>query len=237
MNRLPLLIISVMVCSCTGKQGTQSRVHPDSINHVVKEYYSQDGRLISKVTLLNGIKDGPAYTYYKDGKLNGVAHYVKGQKEGMEKIFHPTGELYQERTFYKDENHGVEKKYYKSGQLMSQVSYRFSAPGTDLVELTQYGDTIRTYPDLAFRLKRNAQGQVLLEVSFSNLSIDAKYYLGRLVDGKFFDRYAKPMPVKNGVGQCVLGNPTKGQVFYVVGQTTTDLHSPYVIERKYVFSR
>jgi antitoxin component YwqK of YwqJK toxin-antitoxin module len=235
MNRFPLLILLLLSFACTRPGSNKTSGRADSINHVVKEYYNEQGQLISKVTLLNGVKDGPAYTYYSNGKLSGETRYVNGMKQGIEKKYQPTGELYYERTFYRDEIHGVEKKYYKSGQLMSEMTYKNSSPGNDLKEYNQYGDLVTDYPDIVFKLGVNKSGEYVISIKFSNNAVDAKFYQGNLLDSTYFDQYAPLLPARDGVALFNLKNAKLGQVFNIVGMTTTALYSPYVKQKTYKY--
>lgn len=65
----------------------------DSIIDGMANYYSDDGKIVSKVTYQDGKKNGVAITYFPDGKIKDSLFYINDQKHGFGYKYDPGGKL------------------------------------------------------------------------------------------------------------------------------------------------
>lgn len=235
------LTIGLLNHSCRFGQGGNSggdvRKEPESAIYN-KTYYDKQGRLFSKVTMVDDVLHGPSVSFYTDGTKNTEVSYVNGKKEGQEVKFYGTGEPYRERTYREGVIDGWEKRYYKNGQVMSEVFVRKGEYSNDLKEYNHDGRLIKTYPEIVFRMVHNRDypGEVILQVNLSNKSKNVEFYRGKLKEGKYFSASdLQRLPGPKGTGEIALNRQDEGQPFHIVAKYITTRHTPCFITGSYVY--
>ncbi len=150
-------------------------------NGLVKSYAS-DGKLKTEINYVKGVKHGKSLLYYRDGKTVQLEMpYMNGERHGISKKYFETGELYAETPYENDRLHGIRKLYYKNGRPKALVPYGSGNPGVGLVEFLLNGKQ-KENPKISYYQERNR-----LYVSSSIPCRDQEFFLGKLVEDKFFD--------------------------------------------------
>ena len=170
----------------------------------------KNGNTRTEIIYKDGVKDGLAKSYYLNGNIKNEIFYKKGIKEGVAKLYYEKGGLNRETEYVNGIRHGTVKKYYMNGQLSSVVSYFEGMMGNDLVEYRKSGEKRKSYPQLRIYAedKIAATGEYIIKVTFSKDPKRADYFLGELVDGKYFDkRSVLELSEREGIGYYVLKPP------------------------------
>ncbi len=172
---------------------TQKTEEAKDKNGLIKSYAS-DGKLKTEINYVNGVKHGKSFLYYRDGKTVQLEMpYSNGKRHGLSKKYFESGELYAETSYENDVLHGTRKIYYKNGRQKALVPYGYGNPGTGLVEYLLNGKK-KSNPDITYYQEQNR-----LFVSTTNPCRDQEFYVGKLVDGQYFnkaDRELKRLPVE-----------------------------------------
>ncbi|MEP5611300.1 MAG: hypothetical protein ABJP45_03580 [Cyclobacteriaceae bacterium] len=143
--------------------------------------FASDGSLKTTITYVKGIKHGKSVLYYGDGQTVQLEMiYQNGERHGISKKYYESGELYAETSYERDLLHGDRKTYYKSGKQKAIVPYKYGDPGTGLVEFLLNGKQ-KVNPEISYYQEKNR-----LYVSTSNPCREQKFYVGKLIDDRFF---------------------------------------------------
>ena len=157
------------------------KVDQEDKNGLIKSYAS-DGKLKTEINYVKGIKHGKSTLYYRDGKtIQLEMPYANGDRHGTSRKYFETGELYAETPYENDRLHGTRKIFYKSGRQKALVPYGYGNPGTGLVEFLLNGKQ-KENPEITYYQEKSR-----LYVSTTAPCRDQEFYLGKLLDDKFFD--------------------------------------------------
>jgi len=139
------------------------------------------------------IRHGESIRYSKTGKVYERINYVDNKMEGKRYTYHSTGNIWKEQNYKDGKLDGECKRYDRSGKLTAIYNYKQGLPGTGLIEYTNLGIE-RTQPTLKitkldevskasrYKIKLSLTGEDLNSVK----SVD--YYLGDLIEGKYFHK-------------------------------------------------
>lgn len=87
------------------------------------EYYREDGTLKTKISIEDGIRNGPAVYYYSNGNIRYKLIYKDGKKEGPYESYYLTGELSAKGAYKDDKKTGAWKLYDKEGNITKTDNY------------------------------------------------------------------------------------------------------------------
>ncbi|MEO9965155.1 MAG: hypothetical protein ABJF11_05180 [Reichenbachiella sp.] len=173
----------------------------------------KDGSLYSEINYKDGIKHGLAKSYSKSGKIQNEIIYEQGYKNGVSKIYYDNGEVRRSTTYKLDRKNGPLMSYFTNGNLSSSVTYKDDMPGNDLKEYVKSGKELSTYPELKYQVvdRLMQTGEYTVKFYFTKDNNRAEFYIGELIDGKYFDRSTlEQMPEVNAQGVLTF-KPGPGQ--------------------------
>lgn len=190
-----------------------------------------NGNLKSSVNFVNGKKQGIAYLYYPDGKVQLEMPYESNLRHGTSKKYYVTGELYASTPFDRGMIEGERKTFYESGKLLASTPYHNSWAGTGLKEYLSNGEE----RILKLGMQVQKEGNLWL-FQAEEPCRKAKYYLGRLVDGRYLDKEAMvPLKETNGTGILDLkkiGGEEKVSGLEVVCRCITTQNSVLILSKE-----
>lgn len=160
--------------------------YKNDIKHGLAKSYSKSGYLLQEVPYENGVQHGTAKMYYEDGSIRRTTDYKEGLKDGWR------------------------KSYWQSGRVSSQISYKDNLPANDLKEFMKSGKEKSSSPKLEVRgIDRiSLTGEYIVRVFFSNNNKRAEFFVGELVDGKYFDdRQLRPIAQDDEGGYIIFTPP------------------------------
>lgn len=168
-----------------------------------KKYYYANGNIKSIVNYCKGKKIGISQTYYKSGEKQYDIPYQDGMKHGKVIWYYKSGKIYRETQYKKGKKNGYQRKYWESGKLKSEMMYFDNLLSTGLKEVSNTGK-VKKMPVIKVekinRLKET--GEYWLKMKLSNGRSKVQFYLGDLIDGKYFPadgRGFMAIDTKNGV--------------------------------------
>ncbi|MEQ9467198.1 MAG: hypothetical protein RLN88_07275 [Ekhidna sp.] len=144
--------------------------------------YTKDQRLKTIVNYDQGVKHGTSYLYHDDGETVLLAMpYVKGKREGVSEKYYQDGKLYASTSYRNDRLHGSRKLYYTSGQLKAEMNYGYGNIGIGTKEYLLDG-ALKKMPEITTKTVGN-----IITLDTSIPCKDPTFYVGRLIEGQFFD--------------------------------------------------
>jgi len=197
--------------------------------------YRKNGKLLSEVTVKNGLQNGLCVNYYENGNIQNEIWYKDGDKNGRVTWNYESGKLYRESTYVDDEIEGIQKLYYEDGKLMAEVPHKNGKLLTGTREYNKEGKLKKNYPEIIFEpLDKIAfENKYFLRISLSKNANDAKFYNVMDVEGK---KYDIPMPLQNGVAELNWFVPKNRYVMEkvtVAVEFMTVLNNPVRLEKSY----
>lgn len=90
----------------------------------IRETRYESGELKSRISYLDGVKDGEAIEYYKNGKVRLRYTFVQGKVNGIVKSYHESGILEEEGQYKDGQPHGLERQFDENGVLRYEQTYR-----------------------------------------------------------------------------------------------------------------
>ncbi len=147
----------------------------------VRSIYSPEGILQTSIAYKNGLKNGPAYSYYKNGKVKLEVMYRYQVKDGMAKYYYESGKLYRETHYVDGQKDGYQKKYYENGRLMAEIPYKAGEVVMGTKEYTSSGKLITKYPKISVvPIDRLAsENTYYLKISLKPHKSKARFFLYR----------------------------------------------------------
>ncbi len=76
----------------TNDNGILVDVNNNPVTGEVRDYYPNNGRVLTKTIYENGVKNGYHRIYFQDGTYMSETNYVNGKEEGVASVFYPNGE-------------------------------------------------------------------------------------------------------------------------------------------------
>lgn len=88
------------------------------------EYRDQEGNILTKGQLINGVRNGSWITYHdQSNKIKKITTYLQGRKNGIEITFNDRGQIESREEFKNDVLHGLKMKY-TFGQPTEETTYK-----------------------------------------------------------------------------------------------------------------
>ncbi len=131
MNKIIIaFFICIFLCACNNSQtgptydlkGYQTESAGNGLEFA--EYKDQDGNLLVKGQLVNGVRNGTWVTYHDDSnKIKKITTYIQGLKNGIEITMNDRGQIESREEFKNDILHGL-KATYSLGHPIEEMSYK-----------------------------------------------------------------------------------------------------------------
>lgn len=230
MKRLSFILVSLFLFSSCDlivegfksikliKEETQKENKPDAeiatpnVKNGVKKYHFKTGELKSIVTYKDNKKVGVSETFYKSGEKQYDIPYVDGMKHGAVKWYYKDGKVYRETEYIKGKKSGFQKKYWENKKLKSQTKYFENLLCLGLKEFNKKGIEKKVpYVTVEKQNLVSAKNKYILKFRLSNGRKKVKFFIGKLIDGKFFPenggRGFSELEVKAGVGTMEISVP------------------------------
>ncbi|WP_420582372.1 toxin-antitoxin system YwqK family antitoxin [Reichenbachiella sp.] len=152
----------------------------------------KDGSLYSEINYKAGLKHGISKSYSKNGSLHLEIQYENGMKNGTSKLFYESGKVRRETTYRDDKKEGPRTSFFTNGKISSTISYKEDLPGADLKEFLKSGKEVSSYPELKYKVvdRLDTHGEYLVKFYFTKDNKRADFFIGELVEGKFFNEYS-----------------------------------------------
>jgi hypothetical protein len=233
MKTVTEILIVIFVFALTSCQFRKKTPENKPQSEIVKKY-DATGILAATITMKDGKRNGITTTFYKDGKVSVESNYVNNIKSGIEKKYYENGAVYRTRQYLNGKMNGEEKRYYRDGILMTRQTYKDNMPANDLQEYHRSGNLITKYPKLVFKTIRNRDyhKQKIVQFYFEDRSNPVQFYEGKLLEGKYFDDLASPLPIKNGIGEVVVYTTFSGKVT-ISAKMITRNRAPYIVQKDF----
>jgi len=239
---LLILIPVLFLESCDGFNSTRKEGQQTGNQWTINESgdsvywrYTDNGKLKSFTTYVNGKRNGRAEKYYDNRQLNYRINYKEGYKHGEVIWYHPNGNVYRTSTYENGFIEGIQKKYYESGGLMAEIPYEAGEimPGTK--EYTKDGKLKKQIPVLQYKTidKLAFENKYVVQLNLTNNSKAVNYF--RFYKSGEQLRFGKnKINSKNGVGEVVY-DLKKGQYImeklYVRAEYKSSLGVIHVFEK------
>lgn len=89
---------------------------------IVKTFY-EEGPMLSKMVLIDGMREGYVLVYHKNGNLSEVRSYKHNKKDGTWAMFTPDNRKVAEANYREDEKHGKWYVWSPDGTLLYDMKY------------------------------------------------------------------------------------------------------------------
>ena len=202
-----LFLLAIITSGCQffggGKQAEKEVKNPDG-TFIKKTHFNNDPNspveweLSLKVNEAGEtVRHGLNTRYSKTGKVYERINYVDNKKHGERLTYHTTGKVWKEQNYVNGNLHGDCKRYDRQGKLTAEYNYANGLVGVGLKEYTNLG-VERKQPQLKIeRIDQLKSGnKYLLRLSLAGENVNriksVEYYLGDLVEGKYFHKNMKP---------------------------------------------
>lgn len=90
--------------------------------------YYPNGQIFEKTTLINGVKNGPAVTYYANGAIRSEDNYKNGLLDGEIKRYLENGVYFSVNTFKNGSMEGMGVFYYPTGIVRDRQMFKNNIP-------------------------------------------------------------------------------------------------------------
>ena len=174
-------------------------------------YQYPSGKLKSIVNYKNGKKIGMSHTYYESGEKQYDIPYVDGKKHGKVIWYYKSGKIYRETDYVKGKRTGWVRKYWEDGSLKSEIEMKNNCYATNLKEISNTGK-VKKKPYITVQRidKIQENGEYTLRFTLHNGRKNAKFYSGKLIEGKYFPANGRgfaEIPSRNGLAEIKFNLP------------------------------
>jgi len=138
-------------------------------------WYTDKGKVKSKVNFIDGKENGLYSSYYDNGKKKIIVHYVNAQKNGTQKIYYDNGILGSVVEYKNGRREGLMVDYDIEGDKSAEVFYKHNYKVGLKKFYDKKGNVIRTQ---TYKMDRNPVVVQMLKNKRKEVLIDlAKYGL------------------------------------------------------------
>lgn len=202
----------------------------------IQKEYDRAGRVISEISVKDGMKHGPTRNYYEDGKLHSVINYEEGKRHGELVWYYENGKQYQVTAYIHGKQNGIQKKYYESGKLMAEIPYRDGEQQPGMKEYTETGNLVTDYPEIVFEKpeRMGSPNRFAIKIHLSDNS-EGVLFQQRIISNTG-DTMMAIVPTTNGIGEITFfvekGGSTQANIS-IVAKSKTRLRNNYVTDSTY----
>jgi hypothetical protein len=119
---------STLLCSNPQEMIIQDKAQKSTYKNCKRNgmtyWYSDNGKIKSKVNFKDGKEQGIYTSYYDNGKKKLVVNYTNGQKNGIQKIYYDNGVLGSKVRYEMGKREGVMTEWDEDGFKYSEVFYK-----------------------------------------------------------------------------------------------------------------
>jgi hypothetical protein len=223
------LISGVYISGCKDGKGGKEKI-------TVQKKYNKTGKVVSEISVKDGLKHGPTRNYYEDGKLHSVVNYEEGKQHGESIWYYENGKPYQVTPYVLGKQNGIQKKYYESGKLMAEIPYRDGEQQPGMKEYTETGNLVTSYPEIVFEKpeKTGSPNRFAMKIHLSNNSKEVAMH--QRIISNAGDTLMAAVPITDGIGEITFfvekGGSTDADIT-IVAKTKTRLRNNYVTDSTY----
>jgi len=234
-----LLALFLISCNNQVSRKTDDRPFRLAVNgDTIYQVLNKQGTLISEETVKNGMKNGPAWTYYPSGKVKEKVLYKDDKKHGVAEWYFEGGKVYQQTPYENGLIDGMKKKYFEGGMISAEIPYEKGQPLLGTNEYTKDGELLQDTTALLFYPENDVkeEGKFRLRLYLSDKSRDVFYYYYKEVDGEM-SKIGIPSAY-NGIGDYLITGLPKTEVpkqirFYAEKKSSRG--NPFVLSGIYDF--
>ncbi len=134
------------------KEGQWYEKASNSLANGMRKEFTPDNKLVSEVSIKNGVKEGVEKIYFGSGSLKLENPYSNGKINGISKGYYESGKIKDETLFKDDKLNGESKTYDESGVVLIVATFkddkkvgvqkRYSETGK-LLDETSYANGVR----------------------------------------------------------------------------------------------
>lgn len=117
----------------------------------------------NEVTYKDGVRQGPARSYYPNGKLWKENNFVDGKLDGVAQIFFRNGKVKRETNYSAGKRDGKYTEYFKSGNPKLEVEYLDDRPLLTYKDRDYKGE-LADYPSITYTEKETLGAGGVLKV-------------------------------------------------------------------------
>jgi hypothetical protein len=210
----------------------------NGVKHGLAKNYSKDGKkLLSEVMHVDGRITGIARNYYPSGKVSNEMSYLNDTLHGDSKWFYEDGKLYQLTPYSKGLMEGTKITYNKSGKIVSEVPYHKDEVALGTKEYTADG-SLKKMPEIVIEPidRRLIDGTYVLKVSMSDRNPKARFFTGKLDQGKYLGNDITWYPGQGGVVEIRYDLPPGTFVMEkinLIATSFTKVGNPVIVQKSY----
>ena len=234
-----LLVFLFVSCTNSSKKETQKPDKKGKSGYKVKVTKNSKGQVKTSVSYKDGLKNGPAKTYYDNGKLKLQVNYCDNVLCDTSRKYYESGEIFKVTPHDSlGKIHGIVQLYRrKNGLLQAEIPYFHGQKQKGLKEYYVNGNPKTDYPSLKIKTGRNPNksSEFFFEVYFSGKPSKCDYYLAPLTKDLTIPTNLQELDIASGVGlktiQIPKGSELK-QTIAVIGVLTTQQGNKYIMDKK-----
>jgi len=239
---IPIIVVILFSGCNKQKDGQEANnyVKPadDGISIIRKLYKNSAIAVEYEIPVVKGtnIRHGTQKRFYLHGSVYSEIPYVAGKRNGIAYTYYPAAEkvkpaVWKEQAYVNDKLEGLCKRYHRDGTLQAEYEYKNGIPATGLKEYYPSGKPVKL-PSLILS-KGNAGVYYYVTARLSDNEKDVDYYVGDLIEGKYFHPGLKGLQIKNGVGEILLPLDTKKVTITAV--MYTEYQNCYIVSKTVSF--
>lgn len=227
MKAILFFTIIWLIHSCSGgqKKAPSGQKHgvQDSIVVIKKAYENNPGATEYEIPVFRGtnMRHGIQKRYYVHGSVYSEIPYTYGKKNGNAYTYYQAAlgakpVIWKEQPYVNDTLHGTCRRFHRDGRLQAEYEYNKGLPGTGLREFNESGNPV-ALPKLILNKSKTGE-YYFITARLDKKMKEVNYYLGPLVEGKYFPSGLKGLQVKGETGEILVpvtaGKVTVTAVFF-----------------------
>jgi antitoxin component YwqK of YwqJK toxin-antitoxin module len=208
------------VSSCDNSSNQKNTVKAGE-STVEKQIEKYDNGVVHKIARhIGGKLNGVQEVYNTKGELQNTMNYVDGVKEGNSIIYFKDGKKYRVTPYHNGLIDGERIKYRNNGSLWSTQNYKMGMPENNLKEYSENGK-LKSTPELVIKKTRMKGGIVQVDLSVKGNHKRVKYFIGKLKDGKYFDKKSVSMVSTQDRSKATITLNSRNKYYDIIAKVTT----------------
>ncbi len=234
-------LFSFLLFSCNNqpvKKAEPENAVPDGISIITKPYENAPKAIEYEIPVVKGtnIRHGIQKRYYQHGSLYSEIPYVAGKRNGVAYTYYPvvgSAEpiVWKEQPYTDDKLEGICKRYHRDGKLQAEYEYKNGLPATGLKEFYQSGNPVKQPTLILDKVKVTNSYYVTARLSDDTKKVD--FYIGDLVEDKYFPEHLKALQVVDGKGEILI--PLTTEKITITAVKFTDYQNRYIVSKSITF--
>ncbi len=240
-TRISILFLVIFFFGCTNHSKVEKEsvaVKKDGVEIIRQPYENSPNATEYEIPVLKGtqIRHGIQKRFYEHGSLYSEIPYVNGKRNGIAYTYYPATfnakpVVWKEQPYINDVLEGVCRRYHRNGNLQAEYEYRNGLPAAGLKEYTTSGKLIKM-PELV--LSKSIAGQnYLITARLTDNSQNVNFYIGKLIEDKYFPENLKGLQVRNNTGELLV--PLNSEEISIIAVLYTDYTNMYITAKTLKF--